>query len=377
MWLRIPKTSSHYTQEEEDLTSDLDWLFPMLEQSVMWRERSRQSRSWSTASKKESWMMHLFGQIPQPSMAARGLEKWIGSLEDSRVSRGQSQVKEKEKKTKDGFGMTSSKSLCRYNPQDSSWRMFQVSLLDMELTPYLETFPKWGSMRNGECWERVTLARLTEGIESGSLRQMTTPTANKWPTPAAHIAIEGGYPAERRRNEHTLTAQAIDRPRWPTPQASDWKLRYPTKNWKGEDLVSTVNQREGRKPKNWPTPQASDNRDRGCLSTPAVKRRQKKGKQISLSMSASDKCGRLNPHWVAWLMGWPMGWTEASPIDPLVMEDWRRKTEDGTWWLGEPEGVPRVDGSNENRTPRLKALGNGQVPLCAAMAWELLTRRLT
>jgi hypothetical protein len=79
---------------------------------------------------------------------------------------------------------------------------------------------------------------------------------------------------------------------------------------------------------------------------------------------------------VAWLMGWPMGWTEASSIDPSVMEDWRRKTEDGTWWPGEPEGVPRVDGSNENRTQRLKALGNGQVPLCAAMAWELLTRRL-
>jgi hypothetical protein len=28
------------------------------------------------------------------------------------------------------------------------------------------------------------------------------------------------------------------------------------------------------------------------------------------------------------------------------------------------------------RVDRLKALGNGQVPLCAATAWELLTERL-
>ncbi len=76
MWLRIPKMSSHYIREEEDSTSDLDWLFPMLEQSVMWRERSRQSQSWSTASKKESWMMHLFGQIPQPLTTP-----WIGKVD--------------------------------------------------------------------------------------------------------------------------------------------------------------------------------------------------------------------------------------------------------------------------------------------------------
>jgi DNA (cytosine-5)-methyltransferase 1 len=43
------------------------------------------------------------------------------------------------------------------------------------------------------------------------------------------------------------------------------------------------------------------------------------------------------------------------------------------WWQAEPEGVPRVAQGVESRVDRLKALGNGQVPLQAAMAWRILT----
>jgi DNA (cytosine-5)-methyltransferase 1 len=53
---------------------------------------------------------------------------------------------------------------------------------------------------------------------------------------------------------------------------------------------------------------------------------------------------------------------------------------DRNWWAREPEFTPRtiernmggmVDGVAA-RVDRLKAIGNGQVPLCAATAWELL-----
>ena len=62
----------------------------------------------------------------------------------------------------------------------------------------------------------------------------------------------------------------------------------------------------------WPTPQASDHRDRGNLNTPAIKRRQAKGKQLTLSMSVSETSGQLNPTWVEWLMGFPTGWTDLE-----------------------------------------------------------------
>jgi DNA (cytosine-5)-methyltransferase 1 len=67
--------------------------------------------------------------------------------------------------------------------------------------------------------------------------------------------------------------------------------------------------------KMWPTPQASDNRDRGNLSTPSVQRRKEKGKQLGLSMVASDVSGSLNPTWVEWLMGFPIGHTDLKPSE--------------------------------------------------------------
>ncbi len=43
-----------------------------------------------------------------------------------------------------------------------------------------------------------------------------------------------------------------------------------------------------------------------------------------------------------------------------------------SWWQSEPD-VGRVANGVAARVDRLKAIGNGQVPLCAAIAWRLLT----
>jgi len=46
-----------------------------------------------------------------------------------------------------------------------------------------------------------------------------------------------------------------------------------------------------------------------------------------------------------------------------------------SWWKIEPR-VDRVANGVDARVDRLKAIGNGQVPLCAATAWNLLKDRL-
>ena len=46
-----------------------------------------------------------------------------------------------------------------------------------------------------------------------------------------------------------------------------------------------------------------------------------------------------------------------------------------SWWKVEPR-VDRVANGVAARVDRLKAIGNGQVPLCAATAWKLLKERL-
>ena len=66
---------------------------------------------------------------------------------------------------------------------------------------------------------------------------------------------------------------------FPTPAASDHHQRRKTANWRGEDLVSMVTEME------------------------------------EIGGNQQPKAGgALNPTWVEWLMGWPLGWTDLKPL---------------------------------------------------------------
>lgn len=59
-------------------------------------------------------------------------------------------------------------SLAKFDPSTSLWRTAQCSLFeDLELS--LQTWPRWGLMRNGECWELPSLAPNIGVNESGLL----------------------------------------------------------------------------------------------------------------------------------------------------------------------------------------------------------------
>lgn len=75
--------------------------------------------------------------------------------------------------------------------------------------------------------------------------------------------------------------------------------------------------------------------------------------------------GALNPAWVEWLMGWPVGWTSMEPLSCPDFPDW-------SYDPGDTGELPRTAVGVPHRVGRLKALGNGQVPLCAAVAWTML-----
>ena len=54
-------------------------------------------------------------------------------------------------------------------------------------------------------------------------------------------------------------------------------------------------------------------------------------------------------------------------------QPWGTSIGSAQWWETEPN-VDRVVDGLASRVDRLKAIGNGQVPLCAATAWRLLTK---
>ena len=117
---------------------------------------------------------------------------------------------------------------------------------------------------------------------------------------------------------------------WPTPVKSDCQQRRKTKNWEGGDLVSTV--------------------------TELVE---------SQGVMQPKAGGQLSPEWVEWLMGWPVGWTSLEPMTEVHWLDWSVDPAD--------EGnIPRTASNIPDRIARLKAIGNGQVPAVAAVAWETM-----
>ena len=78
----------------------------------------------------------------------------------------------------------------------------------------------------------------------------------------------------------------------------------------------------------------------------------------------TPKYGQLNPDWVEWLMFWPVGWTDIET--PNVRLVWLDPSIDPAD-CGE---IPRVTNRRDNRPARVKALGNGQFPLSAAVAFH-------
>jgi hypothetical protein len=174
-------------------------------------------------------------------------------------------------------GATTLDSLASYDPATSSWRTSQRCLLEGWMT-YSETWPRSGSMRNGIAYRLPPLVPLTAGTDSGL-----------WPTPTANQQNAASIPAllnEAKRlhprGQWSLGTQvaaehATGNRMWPTPHAHEAKLGY-------------------------------QRRDTG-----------KKGTQQSLTTLVIDSLGgrdqvrgHLNPPWVEWLMGFPLGWTDCG-----------------------------------------------------------------
>ena len=167
----------------------------------------------------------------------------------------------------------------------------------------------------------------TAEIESGLL---PTPRAMEIRNSDSHLAERtqphrkgpGGLTSFVQWEEQGRPVMPSPRKMMPTPTAQDHIERKSTSSEKLNPLTGKSvtldrfvkfwpdeeTQMSGV-PRLWPTPSANDNRDRGNLSTPAVQRRKEKGKQIMLSMSVSHNSGQLNPTWVEWLQGFPLGWT--------------------------------------------------------------------
>ena len=180
----------------------------------------------------------------------------------------------------------------RYDRDSCSWRTHR-SLWDEDLSACSLTLPKWGSMRDGVLSELLTLERPTAESDAGL-----------WPTPT----VCGNYNRKgASANSGDGLATAVKA--WPTPTASlgtKGGRVTPRKSREGGTLIEAVSAR-----KTWPTPTVNDSKN--CTLPPSqVKHDNIHG---ALLRDGEKAGGALNPTWVEWLMGWPLGWTDLRPLE--------------------------------------------------------------
>ena len=89
-------------------------------------------------------------------------------------------------------------SWVKFDPSTSLWRTHQCSLLG-DLTEFSETWPNWGLMRNGECWEQQTLAPTISETASGF-----------WPTPVASMSKGSSPNSLIRKNGRDRAKDRLD-----------------------------------------------------------------------------------------------------------------------------------------------------------------------
>ncbi len=201
-------------------------------------------------------------KMPGCSMHPSGLDEWTACMRDflARIlalPEWEAVLRESEAVS----GRKLSGVLMQYDPQSCSLKTVQQSFLE-ELTECYQTLPRWGSMRNGAVYPRPELVRHTDVIVGGCLRDVPTPTTQD------NCQIAGQY--DNPKSGTTLGGYTK---MWPTAIATAAKGSSP----------ASLTRKNGMSRKN-------DRLDHAVMATDG---------------------GQLNPTWVEWLMGWPIGSTES------------------------------------------------------------------
>jgi DNA (cytosine-5)-methyltransferase 1 len=200
-------------------------------------------------------------------------------------------------------------SFTKYDPDLSLWRTHQCSLLG-DLEAFSETWPQWGLMRNGECWEQTTLERTIKGTGFGlEENKWATPTTmDKLPPKSAQALHKEATQARPNRSKPAnLRDQVSNMQNWPTPNAWDGRRGPMSKELMetGKHQISLVTAVK-HNPTRWGTPKAQDSRH-------ALRDRNKGN--LGEQVSGLHNGGKLNPLWTEWLMGWWIGWTDLKPLE--------------------------------------------------------------
>jgi len=260
--------NSLYSQEQEE--ASLGDISSDGEQSVQSNGNPTQQAYLSQDKMTKFSRVSRFGMTYKPLTENHGQELLTLYLEDFHAKTSAQQEKAQELMEKDQeCGEKWHASFVKFDPNTSSWKTHQCSLLG-DLDEFSETWPQWGLMRGGECWEQLTLVQTIKGTEFG--------LSVKFPTPTVGMVTGGQNP---EKGAHVGLGYMARKNKWPTPDANcgqrgtqpEWTSQRPS----GHPAQYSINQ--------------------------------------AVRDAEQNNGGPLNPMWVEWLMGWPLGWTDLKPLE--------------------------------------------------------------
>jgi hypothetical protein len=277
----------------------------------------------------------------------------------------------------------------KYDLDTHSWRTHQC-LWDEALQWSSVTLPKWGMTVNGVLFQHPTAERPINGTGSGF-----------WPTPTAHNAKETNAPSEANRNEPTLASRVGGHlnPMWVEKLMGwpeDWSSIKPISHIKmlfwlmgfEHDAERCVNQ-------------ILRMLQKGNVQEEI---REATGRFFGISEAAvllAQLCEYTDRPYEAWVFmeskkafekqmrGLRVSEETSSPscrpeqqeqrageysdalqaLSRFLAHYGKEAWQDGSW----EDAVPRVESNVSARVDRLKAIGNGQVPVVAATAFRILS----
>lgn len=265
--------------------------------SAPWKRSRIAEKCSSDASGTVCFPCFQSGTTPGLSTDTLGMGLWISSRPVSHASRSPSPARIAVEPTNGTSGPTLPESLAKYDPASRSWRTSQGSLLTDTSDEYSETWPRSGTLRNGIVYRRPASAPPTVETDSGFL-----------PAPAT---VDSGSFFNRSASSGAATRPTLGAMArfnlWPTPKSSPSGPDFARMNRPdsgGDDLATAVAR------KTWLTPSANED----AAGTT-------KGKMQS-DPEGTAAGGQLNPDWVEWLMGWPIGWTALPPLGMDRFQKW-------------------------------------------------------
>jgi hypothetical protein len=295
----------------------------------------------------------LSGMTLEHSMETHGKEKLMLSQEDSLAKIYPQQEKELESQENDlDYGRRWRELSVKYDRATSSWKTHRC-LWEEDLDWFSLTLPKWGMMRRGVLLERITPVLHTSEIESGLWR---TPTAHDWKNTGCCNQI---YLSDQVRPEQvTNKLKKLSMMTFATPQVRDSQPEGLEAGKRRMERYSTCGLQTAVHL--WPTPQAHKTTESGEIvnadGTPwdgkSKPHSKTTGRPITTALAdavrfatpqerdfrtgSTDRWdnparsrnlndqigGQLNPTWVEWLMGWPLGWTDCAASATAKFQEW-------------------------------------------------------